>query len=598
MGGSQLRIVIVEGKELKANGMGGTSDPFCILKANGSNFKTETVKKNLAPVWNHIVDLYEVDDSTVLEFEVFDYERIGSHKSLGEVAIGVAQLKANTLAGSRDQWLNLSKKGFIRISYDFIPPLLVATLDASGSVAAVSSPVLAYGIPPPVFFPPQFTPNQPVVSSVTFVTPNETYFKKIYVTGSSIDSAIVYAVADQFITVRSLYVTLKGKIYHNGKRIKTLVNDARNLLQLVTGGKMRMGRGKHLFPFQFFIPKECQSSIAIDSYKVEYTLTFFADIVNCPDVTATKTIQVVNIEDTNYKITQSPIDQSNSKSPITGGSIEMRATASKNSYCPGEDVELEVTVINKSKKTIKKIDIDLFRLDDRNASSTDRTTTKVATAHKHLFPKVCRGGKATQNMVFELPANLVPSTYYPKAIKIEYQLWVELDLPNCIDLQVKIPITIVFPDPSIMLTPNPLNELSVIPTYIHAWTAKHVTSWMLFRMKSIPVAAEFERFAMTGIDIMTSSPTVLQSLIAIAGDRAPEIMKELTWQIDRINIVRTLLKDLQLPHLIDIFEEHCITSDVLPDLTEKDLVRIDVKTGDRKRILKAINPNFKSSVSQ
>jgi predicted ATPase/class 3 adenylate cyclase len=52
--------------------------------------------------------------------------------------------------------------------------------------------------------------------------------------------------------------------------------------------------------------------------------------------------------------------------------------------------------------------------------------------------------------------------------------------------------------------------------------------------------------------------------------------------------IRRWLERLGLGKYGDVFEEHCIDIDVLPDLTEDDLARIAIPLGDRKRLIRAI----------
>lgn len=44
-----------------------------------------------------------------------------------------------------------------------------------------------------------------------------------------------------------------------------------------------------------------------------------------------------------------------------------------------------------------------------------------------------------------------------------------------------------------------------------------------------------------------------------------------------------------LEQYVGFFAEHCIDFDVLPDLTEQDLEKLQIPLGDRKRLLRAIS---------
>jgi class 3 adenylate cyclase len=52
--------------------------------------------------------------------------------------------------------------------------------------------------------------------------------------------------------------------------------------------------------------------------------------------------------------------------------------------------------------------------------------------------------------------------------------------------------------------------------------------------------------------------------------------------------VAAWLRDVGLERYAQAFQEHDIRADVLPDLTEADLEKLDASLGDRKRFLKAI----------
>ncbi|EFA82830.1 SAM domain-containing protein [Heterostelium album PN500] len=412
-----LRIVIAEAKELKANNtLAGASDPFTVLKFKSTTYKTDVIKNTLTPLWNYIVDLQNVEDNDNLDFEVFDWERIGSNKSIG---------------------------------------------------------------------------------------------------------------------------------------------------------------------------KECRSSIQAGEYKVEYSITFYADTVNLPDECKVKPIRVVNIEDTNYKSTALPISLNTSKSPLTGGTIELSVSAPKNCYSPGEDIELDVRVVNKSKKTIKRVDFSLRKREEHNDVKT--VPLKIASATKQFISKVYAGGTISQPMAFELPNNLIPSTFSKGMLRLEYELWVQLDIPNCVDLYLHVPINVVFRDPTLVFPPNSLTECSQIPNYIKDWNDRHVYSWLLLKMNAPPaIVAEFDRFNIQGCDIMTFDDALLERFCSGAADKSLEILNALRMEKYRCEGVRLMLKSIQLPHIVSDFENQCITTETLGSLTDQDLREMNIKIGDRKKILAAI----------
>ncbi|KYQ99944.1 SAM domain-containing protein [Tieghemostelium lacteum] len=590
-----LRLIVHEAKDLKAADLNGSSDPYCKVKVDGgTTIKSEVVKATLAPVWNFPVDCGSVHDGSLIHFEVFDWDRIGSHKSLGSIEINVATLKAFAMQGQSDQWLRLDKVGFIRVSFEFTPPIAFTPDKAQivPGIGVVVTPNMPIGtLPPPIYYPKAYLPTFPTKTCAELVLPGETYQTKYFVTGEPANGTLILHVSEPFIIVRNSYVTLKGKVMFRGKKNKELITDYRNLLHGLPEGKVRLERGKHIFPFQFFIPKSCNSSININNYQVKYGFQFSADIVNRPDIEIFKAINVVNIEDTIYKITQSAIDNKASKSPITGGNIEMIVRAPKNSYYPGEDIELEVTIANNSKKRIKKMDFHILRTDTEGTDLTTQPVINCLSSHKQFYPKINANSKFTQTMVVETNSSLVQSISQAKIMQIKYSLKCIVDIPNCVDLSLQFPINIVLPDPKKEYLPSPLTEVSQIPRYIYDWSSRHFNSWLLFRVKCTEVLADpvFYQYALSGEELISLDRATLSLVLQAAGPRTQEIINLLEKEIYEILMVRNLLKDLQLPHLIDIFEDNFITASVISKLEVNDLIRMNIPIGDIKRISEAIH---------
>ncbi|EFA86825.1 hypothetical protein PPL_00630 [Heterostelium album PN500] len=594
-----LKLIVKDAKELKSNNFGGTSDPYVVVKCRSQTFKTDVIKDTKLPIWNYVVQLDSVDDSTYITFEIYDWERIGSHKLIGAVTVGIVELKDATVRGITDKWLQLDKKGYLNIYFEFNPPLMVTQQAQDGTVhvvpaAAAVSPVTTAprwsALPAPVHLQPLYIQTIPSQNVVEFSTPGEIYHEKVYLTGTSFQSSIIYTVSDPQVVVRAMYVEFKGKVWSNHGKIKTLVSDSRDLLHTynVQGPKrVSLPRGKHMFPFQFYIPKECKSSIVANDYRVQYVLTFYADIVNSPDVSVTKTVRIVNIEDTTLKQAAVPINAHASKTPLTGGAIDFRVLGPKNFFYPGEDIELEIQCSNNSKKTIKNVELSLLKTEEKYGVKTPYTLGKT---NKAFYPKIYKGSKTNQYIVLETPSDITPSIYHKDVVSIDYQLIINLDIPSCVDINLKIPINIVFRDPAFQLSPDPLTEVSQIPRYLYDWDDRHTLSWLTYRMKAPPsVIEEFDRFNIQGFDIICFEESLLERMLSGAGERAPEILAALMEERNKIIGVRYLLKDLQLPGLIKCFEDHTITTDILPYLTEADLVSLKISIGDRKRILNAVS---------
>ncbi|KAN0003254.1 hypothetical protein ACTFIZ_009411 [Dictyostelium cf. discoideum] len=596
-----LRLFFVEGKELKG-------DPYVKLKFNGNSFKTETIKNTSSPVWNQSFDIGMVnvnDPYTILDIECFDWDRFGKDDSLGKVQLPLTVLREAATFGQTDKWLNLDKRGYIRVGFQFNPPYpLQQHLSPDGNPNVIQNQVQqqniisSYGqLPPAVHYEPIYLKTHPTKLEAEFILPNDLYQKTIYVTGEPVRASLVLYV-NQPIVVRGLFVSLKGKTSLRGKKQKELIQDLRNLLHTSIGPsspnsqnqKVALDIGKHIYPFEFFIPKHCNSSIdGIGNYKVLYRFQFNADIVNLPDIQLEREITVVNIEDTVHRMTQSQIHEKCSKSPLTGGNIEMIITAPKNSYYPGEDIELQVHVNNSSKKKVKKIELELQRtISIEHEKGVPMQVLKVS---KSFFPKIQQNQQSTQIVVMETPQSLLNSIYQSGIIKIEYKVRAVLDILDCIDLYTIFPVNIVLPDPKRVILPNPLDELSKIPRYIQEWTPRNLLSWLYFRMNCPEVVTsnpEFYQYCLSGNELLSIPDSILlEKVLKGAGTRTQEIHNAIKIEIDRVLSVRSLLKDNQLPHLIQTFEKELVTFDLLTHLSSIDLSRLTSTIGDRIRLQNA-----------
>jgi phosphatidylserine decarboxylase len=58
MDGSVLTVNVIEGKNLIAKDINGTSDPYVILSIENQRLSTKYIKNTLNPVWNELLELY------------------------------------------------------------------------------------------------------------------------------------------------------------------------------------------------------------------------------------------------------------------------------------------------------------------------------------------------------------------------------------------------------------------------------------------------------------------------------------------------------------------------------------------------------------
>ncbi|BBM97982.1 hypothetical protein MPTK1_1g09920 [Marchantia polymorpha subsp. ruderalis] len=91
-----LNVKVVRAKGLKKKDLIGKSDPYVKLHLGEAHHfakVTRTVKGNLNPEWNESFKLIVHDPSTQnLELHVYDWEKIGSHETLGMAVVSLKKL--------------------------------------------------------------------------------------------------------------------------------------------------------------------------------------------------------------------------------------------------------------------------------------------------------------------------------------------------------------------------------------------------------------------------------------------------------------------------------------------------------------------------
>lgn len=133
--GWALSVRLIEAKGLVAKDVGGTSDPFVVLRlrATGSSesisskstaktnvgakddvYKTRVIEKNLEPEWNELFRLLDIDDDDIatkeLHFSVWDWNLISSPDFMGQFAVPLAAVHS-AHAHVYSQWVTLEARG-------------------------------------------------------------------------------------------------------------------------------------------------------------------------------------------------------------------------------------------------------------------------------------------------------------------------------------------------------------------------------------------------------------------------------------------------------------------------------------------------------
>ncbi|GMH14094.1 hypothetical protein Nepgr_015935 [Nepenthes gracilis] len=101
-GNGRIELVLVEGKDLVAADLRGTSDPYVKVQYGNIKRKTKVIYKNLNPQWNQSFEF--LDDGSPLVLQVKDHNAIFAASSIGECMVEYQRLPRNQ---TYDQWIPL-----------------------------------------------------------------------------------------------------------------------------------------------------------------------------------------------------------------------------------------------------------------------------------------------------------------------------------------------------------------------------------------------------------------------------------------------------------------------------------------------------------
>ncbi|XP_037634949.1 rasGAP-activating-like protein 1 [Sebastes umbrosus] len=105
---TSLYFRIVEGRNLPAKDVSGTSDPYCIVKVDNEVVaRTATVWKNLSPFWGEEYTLHLPMGFHSLSFQVMDEDTIGHDDVIGKITLTKEAIGSQ--AKGLDSWLNLTR---------------------------------------------------------------------------------------------------------------------------------------------------------------------------------------------------------------------------------------------------------------------------------------------------------------------------------------------------------------------------------------------------------------------------------------------------------------------------------------------------------
>nr|XP_057926493.1 rasGAP-activating-like protein 1 [Doryrhamphus excisus] len=105
---TSLYFRIVEGRNLPAKDVSGTSDPYCVVKVdNEIVVRTATVWKNLNPFWGEEYTLHLPMGFHSLSFHVMDEDTIGHDDVIGKISLTKEAIRSQ--AKGLDSWINLTR---------------------------------------------------------------------------------------------------------------------------------------------------------------------------------------------------------------------------------------------------------------------------------------------------------------------------------------------------------------------------------------------------------------------------------------------------------------------------------------------------------
>nr|XP_023415256.1 rasGAP-activating-like protein 1 isoform X1 [Loxodonta africana]XP_023415257.1 rasGAP-activating-like protein 1 isoform X1 [Loxodonta africana] len=133
---SSLNVRVVEGRELPAKDVSGSSDPYCIVKVDDEvvarapspctpSYRTATIWRSLNPFWGEEYTVHLPLDFHHLAFYVLDEDTVGHDDIIGKISLSREAITADPRG--IDSWINLSRvdpdaevQGEIRLSVQLL----------------------------------------------------------------------------------------------------------------------------------------------------------------------------------------------------------------------------------------------------------------------------------------------------------------------------------------------------------------------------------------------------------------------------------------------------------------------------------------------
>eukprot|EP01119_Soliformovum_irregulare_P011321 TRINITY_DN2824_c1_g1_i2.p1 TRINITY_DN2824_c1_g1~~TRINITY_DN2824_c1_g1_i2.p1 ORF type:complete len:1159 (+),score=442.98 TRINITY_DN2824_c1_g1_i2:49-3525(+) len=110
-----LKIKVVEAKDVKVMDVTGSSDPYVLLSVEDQKAKTKTKKRTLSPVWNEEFEFGVTDPNGGVAIHIFDWDRTKSDDTIARYSQSIQALQLETFT---DKWFK-SKDGDLHLEFNY-----------------------------------------------------------------------------------------------------------------------------------------------------------------------------------------------------------------------------------------------------------------------------------------------------------------------------------------------------------------------------------------------------------------------------------------------------------------------------------------------
>jgi phosphatidylserine decarboxylase len=110
-GDYRIAVTVVQGRNLIAKDLRGSSDPFVKMTSAGKSQQTKVLKTTLAPIWKERFEFHSTARPMNIVFECLDWNRLGKDKPMGTYSVDLAPFWKDPSMSSAFQWLPLKLEG-------------------------------------------------------------------------------------------------------------------------------------------------------------------------------------------------------------------------------------------------------------------------------------------------------------------------------------------------------------------------------------------------------------------------------------------------------------------------------------------------------